>query len=187
MELTRRDAVAALVAGGAVVAGAVSLGDGPDADAAPDPDADLEEDLLRTLTAAAAVLYPSEVEGHRAFVERYVLGRIEARADYRAGVTEAAAELDAVARDWEDAAFTSLSRERRDDLLRSLGVDTADPDAEGPISERIRRYVVNELLFALYASPAGGRLVGIENPVGYPGGTESYQRATTPGEDGDGE
>jgi hypothetical protein len=187
MELTRRDAVAALVAGGAVAAGAVSLGDDSDADAPADPDADLEEDLLRTLTSAAEVLYPSEVDGHRAFVERYALGRIEARADYRAGVTEAAAELDAVARDWEGAAFASLSRRARDDLLRSLGVDTADPDADGPISERIRRYVVNELLFAFYASPTGGRLVGIENPVGYPGGTESYQRATTSPEDDGGE
>ena len=143
--------------------------------------------MLRTLTATAEVLYPSDVEGHRAFVERYVLGRIEARDDYRADVAEAAAELDAVARDWEDAPFASLSRDARDDLLRSLGVDTADPDPDGPISERIRRFVVNELLFAFYASPTGGRLVGVENPVGYPGGTESYQRATMPLEDDDGE
>jgi len=188
MELTRRDAVAALVAGGAVVAGAATLGDSPEpGDAPTDPAADLDEELLRTLTAAAEMLYPSEVDGHRAFVERYVLGRIEAREQYRAGVAEAAAELDAVARDWEDAAFASLSRDARDELLRSLGVDTADPDPNGPISERIRRFVVNELLFAFYASPTGGRLVGIENPVGHPGGTESYQRATMPPEDGDGD
>lgn len=188
MELTRRDAVAALVAGGAVVTGATTLYDPSRPEDAPAaPDADVDEELLRTLTATAEVLYPTGVEGHRAFVERYVLGRIAARDDYRAGVAEATADLDAVARDWKDAPFASLSRDARDDLLRSLGVDTADPDPDGPLSERIRRFVVNELLFAFYASPTGGRLVGIENPVGHPGGTESYQRATMPPEDGDGE
>ena len=45
------------------------------------------------------------------------------------------------------------------------------------MSDRVRFFVVNELLFALYSSPTGGSLVGIENPVGHPGGTESYQHA----------
>jgi hypothetical protein len=40
----------------------------------------------------------------------------------------------------------------------------------------VRYYVVNELLLALYASPTGGELVGIENPQGHPGGTASYQQ-----------
>jgi hypothetical protein len=57
-----------------------------------------------------------------------------------------------------------------------MGVHTADEDPDGTTAERIRFYVVNELLFALYASPAGGRLVGIENPQGHPGGAESYRR-----------
>jgi hypothetical protein len=39
----------------------------------------------------------------------------------------------------------------------------------------VRYYVVNELLYALYTSPTGGELVGIENPQGHPGGHESYQ------------
>jgi hypothetical protein len=39
----------------------------------------------------------------------------------------------------------------------------------------VRYYVVDELLYAFYASPVGGGMAGIENPPGYPGGTESYQ------------
>jgi hypothetical protein len=61
-------------------------------------------------------------------------------------------------------------------VLDEMGVDTADPDPEGPDPARVRFYVVNDLLFALYASPTGGELVGIENPQGHPGGTDSYRR-----------
>jgi hypothetical protein len=59
-----------------------------------------------------------------------------------------------------------------------MGADTADPDPDpdGTDAGRVRYYVVNELLYALYASPTGGELVGIENPRGYPGGTASYRR-----------
>ncbi|MFB6155097.1 MAG: gluconate 2-dehydrogenase subunit 3 family protein [Haloferacaceae archaeon] len=198
MELTRRDAVVALAVGGVAVAGGTALdvrppraddggggrggADGGSGWNGTDGEGD-HEALLRTLSAAAEVLYPSDVEGVRPFVETYVLGRVRDRDSYRDGVAEAAAQLDATARDWEGAAFADLDPEARDDLLRSLGVETAEPDADGPLSERIRRYVVNELLFAFYASPTGGRLVGIENPVGYPGGTESYRRAAPPGDD----
>ena len=77
---------------------------------------------------------------------------------------------------WEDARFAALGADRRDTVLRQLGVHTADEDPDGTRAERIRYYVVNELLYALYASPTGGELVGIENPQGYPGGRASYQR-----------
>ncbi|MEA5408870.1 hypothetical protein VB773_15715 [Haloarculaceae archaeon H-GB2-1] len=53
---------------------------------------------------------------------------------------------------------------------------TAEPNPDGTTAERVRYYLVNEPLYALYASPTGGTLVGIENPQGHPGGTESYQR-----------
>jgi len=52
----------------------------------------------------------------------------------------------------------------------------ADENPDGTAAERVRFFVVNELLLALYASPTGGELVGIENPQGYAGGAESYQR-----------
>jgi hypothetical protein len=184
MKLTRRDALAALAAAGAVGAGAaVGRFEPPVADDAGGGDAtgdgaeDVEE-LLRTLTAAAEVLYPSAASGHRAFVETYVIGRIEDREVYRERVAAAAAELDATAREWYDGAYADLSVETRDSLLRELGADTAEPDPGGTVSGRLRYFVVDELLFAFYASPAGGRLVGIENPPGYPGGIESYRRAS---------
>ena len=76
---------------------------------------------------------------------------------HRQGVVDAAAELDATARDWFDASVTDLDRSTRDRLLRELGVDVADPNPEGNLSDRVRFYVVNELLYAFYASPTGGR------------------------------
>jgi hypothetical protein len=61
-------------------------------------------------------------------------------------------------------------------VLREMAVDTAEPRREGEPRETVRYYVVNELLLALYSSPTGGELVGIENPQGYAGGIDSYQR-----------
>jgi hypothetical protein len=171
MELSRRDALAALGAaaaggGAAAVAGEVR----------PPRAADRSEVPLDTLVAAAEVLYPSAVEEHREFVETYVGGRVADRPAYRRGLADAAAEMDAAAREWEGAAFADLSPAARDRVLRELGLPTAEPDPDGPAPERIRYYVVNDLLYALYTSPTGGRLVGIENPPGHPGGTTSYQR-----------
>jgi hypothetical protein len=181
VNLSRRDALAALGAVGAVGAtGAMALaGRGaPRADDgdAGEADAHLPASARDVLVAAADVLYPSAVEEHRAFVETYALGRTADRPAYRAGVRAAAEAVDEAAREWYDAGFADLSPADRDALLRELGTDTAEPDPEGTVSERVRYYVVNDLLFALYASPPGGRLVGIENPVGYPGGIASYRR-----------
>ena len=173
MELSRRDALAALVASGVAVGGGTLLFDEyeDDADGRAIGDADLD-----SLVALAEVLYPSEASGIPAFVETYVLGRVEEREAYREGMAEALTELDERAREWYGAAFVDLSRGNRNALLSELGVETAEPEPEGATPERIRYYLVNDLLFAFYASPAGGELVGIENPQGYPGGIESYQR-----------
>ncbi|MFA1611155.1 gluconate 2-dehydrogenase subunit 3 family protein [Halobellus rubicundus] len=189
MELTRRDALAALATAGVTVSGGVLAGrlEPPtaDGDAGGVPSAgasgtDLSTPLLDLLDGVAEVLYPSGVDGRREFVESYVLGRIDDRPDYRDGMREAAAQLDAVARDWRGDAYAALGVDERDALLRDLGVDTADPEPDGTITERIRFYLVNDLLFAFYASPTGGRLVGIENPIGHPGGIQSYQRGSMP-------
>ena len=189
MELTRRDALAALSAAGATVGGSVLAarfdppraddetdrpGDATDSDAA----VSLSTGVLDLLEAVAGVIYPTGVENRRAFVESYVLGRVADRPDYRDGLREAAAQLDAVARDWHDAPYAALDADTRDQMLRDLGVETAAPDPEGPITDRIRFYLVNDLLFAFYSSPTGGRLAGIENPIGHPGGIESYRQAS---------
>ncbi|SEO77759.1 Gluconate 2-dehydrogenase subunit 3 [Halogranum amylolyticum] len=193
MELTRRDALVALAAAGSVGAGVavderfdLSFDDLPST-APPDPEETPPPVVLDTLTAAAEVLYPSQVDGHRPFVETFVLGRIEGRQSYLEGMVETTRELDGLADSWYDAPFSELDPVVRDRLLRELGVETADPDPEGPISERVRQFVVDDLLYAFYSSPTGGRLVGIENPIGHPGGHESYQRASMEGEPEDGD
>jgi hypothetical protein len=176
VKLTRRDALAALsglgiVAGGAGAALSRNAVDGGEEDPAPSLDT-----TLATLTATAEVVYPSEVDGVESFVETYSLGRIEGRPEYREGVGDAVVTLDETARLWEGSWFRELPPEDRDSLLRQLGVHTAEEAPDGTVSERVRYYVVNELLYALYASPTGGELVGIENPQGHPGGIGSYQR-----------
>ncbi|KTG08210.1 gluconate 2-dehydrogenase subunit 3 family protein [Haloferax profundi] len=182
MRLTRRDALTVLAGLGIGGGGAVAVDrfDPPTAERQPTgvgDDGDFSTDVLPTMVAAAAVVYPSEATGVSEFVETYVLGRTTEE-DRTEAMRAAVTELDSVARDWYDVPFSDLSTEERDSLLRELGVDTADPVPDGTISERIRFHVVNELLYAFYASPTGGRLVGIENPIGHPGGVESYQRET---------
>lgn len=189
MELTRRDALAALSAGAAGVAGcadAPSVGEsgpgGPSREPGPATDATDTDDEpdVDALVAVAQVVYPDAVSGIGEFVETYVAGRTRGRPGYRAEVADTVALLDDLARQWADAPVAELDAERREGFLRATGCQSAEPDPHGTEAERIRYYVVNELLYALYASPTGGRLVGIENPQGYPGGTDSYARG--PGE-----
>ncbi|WP_267639355.1 gluconate 2-dehydrogenase subunit 3 family protein [Haloarchaeobius amylolyticus] len=174
MELTRRDALAALASGGVVVgsgAAALSRADLREAEETVEATVDVE-----TLVAVAEVVYPSEVANVESFVRTYVAGRTQDRPDYRAGVAEGLQAIDDTARDWYDDAYADLDRDQRDSLLREMGVDAIDPDPAGSTAARIRYYVVNELLYAFYTSPTGGELAGTENPIGHPGGTESYQR-----------
>lgn len=180
MELTRRDVVAALGAAGvAVGAGGAALivmddeGDGTVEDV-PGP---ITEQELRTFVAAAETLYPSELDGIEEFVTDYVAGRAESRPEHVAGMADAAAYLDEYTDAWYEAdRFADLAPSNRSDAFRRMNVDTTDPDPEGGDVERVRYYVVNELQFALYSTPTGGELVGLENPQGHPGGTTSYQR-----------
>jgi hypothetical protein len=178
MRLTRRDAVVALsVAGVGAVGATVRSGeDAPDGDEdASDRDAGALTDAeVATLVAAAEVLYPSAVANVESFVRRYVRGRADA--DRAAGIAAAVAYLDDYAAAWYDADFADLDPATRSEALRNMDADTAPPDPDGSDVERVRYYVVNELLFALYASPTGSELVGLENPQGHPGGLASYRR-----------
>ncbi|MFC6719155.1 gluconate 2-dehydrogenase subunit 3 family protein [Natrialbaceae archaeon GCM10025810] len=177
MELTRRDAVAALAAlgtSGATIAGVHHhASSGTDADG----DGSDSDPALETLLAAAEVVYPSELEGVEEFVETFLEGRRDSEA-HAAGLEDAVEELDRYANVYHDAPFAELSPADRDDTLRRASVATVPERPDGTAPERIRYYVVNELLLALYTSPTGGELVGIENPQGYPGGLETYQRGS---------
>ncbi|UPV74206.1 gluconate 2-dehydrogenase subunit 3 family protein [Halorussus limi] len=180
MELTRRDALVALAGGGAAV-GTGAVLSGEFADATPFADDPAPEDRLDTLLAVAEVVYPSEVSGVEEFVRTYALGRVSDRPDYREGMVDALATLDEYARSWFDDDFRRLDAGAREKLLDQMGVDTASPSPEGADPDRVRYYLVNELLYALYTSPTGGKLVGIENPQGHPGGTGSYRRGPNGG------
>jgi hypothetical protein len=171
MRLTRRDALAALAGSGIVAGGtaAVLARDEPS-------EGRTDDSPIRTMVAVAEVVYPSEVRGVDSFVRTYVESKAAERPDFRDGVVAETETLAEYASVWEGSAFRALDPPARDELLHRMGVHTADPDSEGTDPERVRFHVVNELLYALYTSPTGGELVGIENPQGYPGGTESYRR-----------
>jgi hypothetical protein len=178
--LTRRDAMAALTAAGATTALGGTLSWAVlTSDEAGDGDAETErfdERDRETLVALAEYLYPSAVSGIPEFVETYTVGRVRDRPEYATGMREALDTLDEYAVRWAEDRFAALAPDRRGALLSSMGVPVSTPEPEGLDPERIRFYLVNELLFALYTTPTGGELVGIENPQGYPGGTTSYRR-----------
>lgn len=161
--------MAALAAAGATVGGGAlawdRLSDGP-----------IGDRERATLVALARTVYPTAVDGVPSFVERYTVGRARERPAYARGVAEAAATLDDYATEFFGDRFAALAPATRDDLLREMAVDTVSPDPGGTDPQRVRYYLVNELLYALYTTPTGGELVGLENPQGYPGGIESYRR-----------
>lgn len=175
MELTRRDALGALISAGVLTGGAaaaLSRDLAVEVDGSPDGEA-----VLTTLVDVAEVVYPSAVSNVPAFVETYASERFETRPERFAAVQAVVGDLDEYTRTFTDAEqFTALEAGRQDDLLQEMGANTADPDPAGRTAERVRYYLINEVLFALYASPTGGKLVGIENPQGHPGGTHSYRR-----------
>ncbi|MEE6209496.1 gluconate 2-dehydrogenase subunit 3 family protein [Salarchaeum sp. III] len=171
MKLSRRDALAALAATGTAVGGAVVLTSDDESNDRP-----LDADSRETMIAAAHTLYPTPVENVASFVETFLNGRVHDHPDHAAGIATATNYLDDYARAWHDEDFADLHRLTRSDALHAMNADTADPDPSGNDVERVRYYVVNDLLYALYASPTGGKLVGIENPIGHPGGTGSYQQ-----------
>jgi len=179
-ELTRRDAIVALATTGiAVTATGALTWDYLEADDGPSGDGTVDDPLTaqhrETLVALAEVVYPSAVSGIPEFVETYVVGRLDDQPDRRTGIVDAVGELDSYATEKTDTEFRKLDVAAQNEVLDGMGVDVVDPDPDGFGAERVRFYLVNELLYALYASPTGGKLVGLENPQGYPGGTDSYQ------------
>jgi hypothetical protein len=173
MELSRRDAVLAL---GAVGVGGGGLGAAADAVTSEQSDGSVPDRTVEGLLAVAEVVHPSAVATTEEFVRTYVVGRIDARPAYREGVVQSVEDIAAESRERTGRAFPQLSADDRDSILRSMGVGTAVPDPDGTVAERARYYVVNELLYALYASPTGAQLLGHEHPTGFPGGREAYQR-----------
>lgn len=189
MELTRRDALVAAVGAGAGLSGGAVLAaeqsersETPSvtasaATATAEPGSEGDHDrssISTTFVAVARAIYPSGIDGIESFVGTYLAERSEDRTSRAA--KETARELDALADGYHDASIATLDPEAVERLLREIGADTASADPSGTIAQRVRYHVVNELQYALYASPTGGALVGIENPIGHSGGIASYQR-----------
>lgn len=170
MELTRRDAVLALVGGGLVASTRFAE------EAASETDATVNERDLDTLKALAETLFPSSVEPTDAFLEAYVLGRQAVDEDYLIGTKRALNAIRTMSRRKSGHEYTSLDSDSRDGVLRATGADRAYPDPQGTVAQQVRYYLVDGLLYPLYTTPKGASLVGNENPEGYPGGTEAYQR-----------
>lgn len=166
MQLTRRDALIALAAGGITVSAALET------DAV---EGELTDSDVETLVHLAEVLYPSAVEPTTEFVETYVVGRYRSDAERVAGLKTALQAVRRTSRTETGRSLGALDVDTRDGVLRATGGDRAYPDPEGTTAQRIRYYVINDLLYALYTTPKGGELVGNPNPTGYPGGTEAYQ------------
>lgn len=171
MELSRRDALAALGAAGIALGGigAYESGSLPEIESGHDVD-------VKTLVSLATVLYPSSVTEIEEFVRTYVNGRFEADPDHAEATSNAIAVLNEHAKIHHDAKFRELSPDKRDDVLWQMHMTNIEPDPAGSELQRVRYYLVNELLYALFSSPKGGQIVGTENPAGHPGGLEAYQR-----------
>jgi len=170
MKLTRRDALLALAGGGLVASAAVAE------DTTDVGDATVSENDLDTLAALAEVLYPSTVTVTDRFLETYVLGRRSVDKQYMIGLNEALDVVRSTSRHETGRSYASLDTALGSDVLRATGADRAYADPQGTVAERIRYYVIDELMYALYTTPKGAALAGNQNPTGYPGGTEAYQQ-----------
>jgi len=168
MRLTRRDAVLGVAAGltGGAGLAALDLSDTGESQP-PGETGALDDDSMATLVALAEVVYPSSVDATPEFVAGYtrLLGP-----DRTEQVRAATAELDAVARSVAGRPFAALPRATRESVLKELGVGNVTPRQQGTRSARVRYHLVNGLLLALFTSPKGSRLLGVENPLGHPGG-----------------
>jgi len=175
--LSRRDAIAALVAGGIGIGGPALVLSERTSEGLADRDSPtgmLSADDRATLVALTEVLYPTEVTAGESFVQTYVGNLPEQR---RAAISQSVEDLNAGAQRHTGSEFAALSVAKREAVLRRMGVDTANSDPSGTTPQRILYHLVNSLLYALYTAPTGSRVVGIENPIGHPGGYESQINA----------
>jgi len=178
MDLTRRQTVAAVLAGGFGTSAVLQSLPADDRSADSRDESEITDAETRSLTALADVVYPSEVSDPTPIVEGYLRYQPP---DSRRAIRAAIAALDGQARRRYGGSFAALALDERARLLRDLGVDRVAPDSDGTVPERIRHTLVNGLLYAVFTHPAGSSLVGVENPRGYPGGYDSY--AKPPNED----
>ncbi len=161
-QLSRRDALTALAAGGiTATAGCSAIGtDGPDQ----------ELSSTETLVELAGVLYPSEIETTEEFIETYLFGRIVDEESYQAELEAGLETLNELSMDEYGDGFGALDYDQRVTLFEETELRSGDSVQDGSDIERLNYHVIDELIFAFYSSPTGGELVGNPNPRGWPGG-----------------
>ena len=172
MKLTRRDVLASLAATSLGFSGLSWSMARLSNERAGASGGSLSSRHLETLLAVAEVVYPSEIEVEPGFVETYFEGQPEY---WKKRFVETADDLDDLSRKRLGEPFAALSPEGRTTLFQEIGVGRVESSSNGTTPQRIRYHFMNGLLYALYTSPTGARLFGIENPVGHPGGYGSYQ------------
>jgi hypothetical protein len=170
MELTRRDAIAALVAGG-VASGTLAVSELV-VDEEPESDRQLSDRDVETATAVAGVIYPSEVTVSDEFVDTYVSSLTKRR---RRDTVQAIHLLRDRTRREFGRPFAAIPAGDRNAVLRSMGVGRVQSRPDGTVPERVRYHLVNGLLYALFTTPKGSKLFGIQNPLGYPDGFATYR------------
>jgi hypothetical protein len=173
MKLTRRDALKAIAVGGGAAASSLIASEALSKDGAASDGEKYTDSDTKTLTLVAEVVYPSEVEVTRRFIETYVR---QLDAERQAALSRAVTDLNTVTQARFGRSFTdSSSSDQRESMLRSLGVHRVESTPDGTVPERVRYHLVNTLLFALFTSPTGSELVGITSPRGHPGGFATYR------------
>lgn len=164
--VTRRDAIVALSAGGmAAVAGRQDVWEDDDARTGPEAAPDHGMETLRSLTT---VLYPSAVDVRDDFLSTYLFGRIAHDGSYKEALRAGVETLDELAREHHGAPFRLLNTDQQMRVLRESAVRSGESNPAGTAVQRLNYHVVDELLFALYASPTGGELLGNANSAGFP-------------------
>jgi hypothetical protein len=134
------------------------------------------QDRVAAATAVAEAVYPPSVPVDESFIETRVFGRIEPKPGHFDGLAAAIDTVDGYARARFGGSVTALSPGRRRGVLQSMGVTTVHPTADGTAAERVRYYLVNDLLYALFTSPLSSEWTGVDNPPGHPGGRDAYRR-----------
>lgn len=170
MRLTRRDALVVL---GGLAVGAGGVGSGEAAEI------DVTDERVAAATAAAEVVYPSAVDVDREFVQTFLFERAEPRPGHFEGLADSIDAVERFARARFGERFASLSPGDRRRAFDRMGVYASHANPDGTTASRVRHYLVNDLLYALFTHPKGGDLLGVPNPPGHPGGTELYQRGPT--------
>ena len=125
---------------------------------------------METLVGVADVLYPSEVEPTEDFIEAFMFGRITDEEAYRERLTAGIETLDQLADEEFGTAFVGLGADQRVALFEETALRSGESVHDGTDIEQLNYHILDELLFAFYSSPKGGKLVGNPNPRGFPGG-----------------